>query len=906
MGRSVRLLLLAWLSGLALFAAPAYAAAPQAPLDLSVSVKQQQPLVITAQITNRTGAECPLATVPDGVLRVVSVTRDGTAVAPQFGNASYIDGYTGYLREHLTPAADGDSVAIDVTALPVGGEAWLDNVQPLPSGTGVVSTWTLGTPGRYQVTLAYQVPRLPQTNTQPCAGASEAAVVEFVIGSSPAGSTPKFSWIVVLGATGGLIALALGVFVLFRRRRRGVAAVLLVAVACAALTAGQAPPATADIDSPDPGLNQEVQKCMARFKETGGPTAEIARALADHKRDIVVYPTDEIRTKAGKQHIYNVRSTGDNGRPTGRIWWNTEYGPQLHFDDGVQYEPCAALLHEMTHMYAKTTGQFDGRPCTGSELTVDEVQAVQAENTYRDTLGLPPRKTHNEQEVPALGTCTNYGTLQKIFDPEGTRPYACFGINASRCGRNRGDPHLTTFDNLGYDFQAAGEFVNVRSANGNLEVQTRQVPAFGTKAVTLNNAVAVKLGRDRVSVRMVNGQLDTRLNGRPFTGGALPGGGKLVRRAGWSPYAAGGWSFTWPDGSKMDVDPFGDAWLDLSIEPAPALAGKVSGLLGNFDGKPENDRTPRDGQPLPRDATSEQIYRTFGDSWRVTEATSLFDYGEGETTDTFTDRTVPTAGPELSPEARDRARTVCASLGVTDPALLEACIVDVAHTGQAGFVVSSQVAELTKAGPTTNASGAVRDGDAVTGSVPSAGATRKHQLDLAGASDFFVADWRGPAASCDQSLSVNLVGVSANNFPCQGGAVRFHVPDPAKPYQLDIAALPGKSGPYAFTLVTVKSKRDTVALGTTTTGAIAVRGEEPRYEFSPRGADAVTLTGLAPCPNEILADLADVTTGGVVTGRGLCGADAKFDLPDPAHTYAIMVRSEKLATGSYRFTLDQG
>lgn len=42
-------------------------------------------------------------------------------------------------------------------------------------------------------------------------------------------------------------------------------------------------------------------------------------------------------------------------------------------------------------------------------------------------------------------------------------------------GFNDGDPHLTTVDGIHYDFQAAGEFVSLRDADG-LEIQTRQAP----------------------------------------------------------------------------------------------------------------------------------------------------------------------------------------------------------------------------------------------------------------------------------------------------------------------------------------------------------------------------------------------------------------------------------------------
>ena len=48
-----------------------------------------------------------------------------------------------------------------------------------------------------------------------------------------------------------------------------------------------------------------------------------------------------------------------------------------------------------------------------------------------------------------------------------------------------------------------------------------------------------------------------------------------------------------------------------------------------------------DGTVLPQPLTSDQLYNVYGNSWRVSQATSLFDYGSGQTTQTFTDLNFP-------------------------------------------------------------------------------------------------------------------------------------------------------------------------------------------------------------------------------------------------------------------------
>jgi hypothetical protein len=902
-------------AGLIVSAVPADAAEP---LGLTVSVSAPtvaagEPITFTATVTNRTGSACPLSTVPDGSLRVVGVTRDGDPVGPHFGAASYLDGYASYLRGNLTDVPAGKSVTLTLDATAVHG-AELAVSQPLPSGAGMLSAWSLERPGAYRVSLVYQVSQVPGAPRQPCAGASGRSDVDFTVTAAGTSATDsRQPWVLIVAVGGVLLLLVVVLIVLLRRRgrnprgghgaRAGTAALVLVAALGA--VAGQAPRAVADVASRDAGLNDAVQTCLGTIMKTGGPSAEIVKYFQSGMRPIAVTRVD---TKRPGQDIYDVRNQSfvQYGYTVGTIWWNPLFGPGLRFADNVAYDPCAALLHELAHIRTLSEGKYDPTPCSAAfPVPTDEVLAVQAENTYRKAAGLEARTTHNNDKVPPDVSACDHQPPPPPQDTGGRS--GCSGLNAT-CGRTRGDPHVTTFDNLGYDFQAAGEFVAARSTDGSFEVQTRQTPAFGSRTVTVNTAVAARVGRDRVSLTVTDGRLVVRVDGRPVTADTvLAGGGTLASRAAASPYEAGGWTLTWPDRSTMDVDPFGDSWLDVSIAPAPALAGHLGGLLGDFDGNADDDLAPRTGNPLPRDTGSDALYRTFGDSWRVDAGGSLFDYQAGENTATFTDRTVPdhaATAADLSSGAREQARQVCVRQGVTNQALLDACVVDVAHTGQAGFVVAAGVTQQQSA-PAT-ASGALHDGSTVTGKVDTAGGSRRYDLDLGGAADVYVADWHGPGAGCDQAFSVNLVGVSGNNLPCAGGAVRFHLPDPATHYALEIAAVPGRTGDYAFTLITVKVRRSQLDLGSATDGTIAVRGEEHRLEFDPGTLRAVRLTGLSPCPNDITGDLYDVTTGQTVTGRGLCGADSTLTLPQPGHRYAIVVRSETLTTGRFQFTLAPG
>jgi hypothetical protein len=77
-------------------------------------------------------------------------------------------------------------------------------------------------------------------------------------------------------------------------------------------------------------------------------------------------------------------------------------------------------------------------------------------------------------------------------------------------------------------------------------------------------------------------------------------------------------------------------------------------------------------------------------TWRVSQAESLFDYGPGESTASFTDVHFPYP-PAHTPSAvqQQQAQQLCQTAGVTNPIFLKGCITDVAATGDASFAQSA-------------------------------------------------------------------------------------------------------------------------------------------------------------------------------------------------------------------------
>jgi hypothetical protein len=286
-------------------------------------------------------------------------------------------------------------------------------------------------------------------------------------------------------------------------------------------------------------------------------------------------------------------------------------------------------------------------------------------------------------------------------------------------GTTWGDPHLVTFDGIKYDHHAVGEFILAKSTDSNFEVQVREAAVPASSQVALNTAAAMKVGSTRVAFYVKDfPDSDTtnplRVDGKPtvIQGGSLslPGGGSI------SQVNQGSYIVEWATGERVGVkvDSFGSSAL-LDINPAlpQTRQGQLIGLLGNFNGNPDDDLKSRDGKVLPPQSTInqvsqitqnltnwvpiplnqveslflEQLHKQFGDSWRISQQESLFDYAPGKNTESYTNRAFPNGFQVLRmllPAQVQAAEAACRQAGVPSERL-EGCLFDVGVTGNADF-----------------------------------------------------------------------------------------------------------------------------------------------------------------------------------------------------------------------------
>jgi hypothetical protein len=262
---------------------------------------------------------------------------------------------------------------------------------------------------------------------------------------------------------------------------------------------------------------------------------------------------------------------------------------------------------------------------------------------------------------------------------------ALFYMMNGVCDATHGEPHLVTLDGYAYDMQSVGEFVGLHAPGASLEVQERFSPVWGnTSALT---AVAIQYLGDRFEV-------DTAaINSRTIVldGATVPVGVGLIATSG-----AVVLPFTDDSGlpELLLVTPNAIVAIgkySIALGVAPGIA--TSGLLGNHDGNASNDLVAADGTPLPIGNVA-ALLSWYADSWRVSDATSLFTYPPGKTTVSYTDKSFPANVTKLSDFSASQLETAndkCIEAGVRRGVPTDACALDLLVTADDSFAAAAAV-----------------------------------------------------------------------------------------------------------------------------------------------------------------------------------------------------------------------
>lgn len=388
------------------------------------------------------------------------------------------------------------------------------------------------------------------------------------------------------------------------------------------------------------------------------------------------------------------------------------------------FGPCLDLFGPGVNILSTwNTSDTATNTISGTSMATPHVAGVAARYLENHTMATPAAvlaAIHNAATVTATVGWPG------ITNPGAGSPNELLHWGSLNDGFNDGDPHITTVDGVHYDFQTAGEFVSLRNGS-DMEIQTRQTPIATTftvanpytglaTCVSLNTAVAARVGTRRVTFQPnLSGVpdpsgLQLRIDGVVTVLGSdglsLGPGGRVSRSDG------GGIQIDFPDGTVLIVTPGfwtsqGKWYLYLAVFNTPAQEG-IMGATAPGSWLPALSNGTALG-PMPTSLHQRylDLNQTFANSWRVTNATSLFDYAPGESTATFTfpswpNETLPCVVPQqptAKPLDLSVARQLCRE--IKDKNMNEACVFDVAVTGERAFAKTYQIAQRMRARSTT-------------------------------------------------------------------------------------------------------------------------------------------------------------------------------------------------------------
>lgn len=547
------------------------------------------------------------------------------------------------------------------------------------------------------------------------------------------------------------------------------------------------------------------------------------------------------------------------------------------------------------HRSAGVLRQPDSAACQKAkdEVTWDLVQ-------YAGAVGALLATTLTvETGIGLLGVAAAWAALAKA-QHDLKRDQAVVNDPEGPCGPadDRGDPHIRTYDHLRYSPQAVGEFVMSTTGSDGETIQVRQQPFGTSRDISVVTGVAANVAGARVDIVSTETGATVRIDGVDIAvdadGTDLPKGGRIVA------VEPDDLRLVWPSGTILRAL-LQTRRMAVSVQLVTSLAGTTTGLLGNADGDTANDLVTRTGTPITSATDRTQLYEVFMESWRITDAESLFTYEAGQSTATFTDRTFPDQHrdvSDLTAEQRANAEKVCAAAGITEPAALEECLFDVGFSGDPSFAYG--LADSLGISSGTSSNEQLKDGR-TSGRISNPGDSAEYQFAAtAGEVRYFRAD-----PSCaDSKLAWRVVdstgrALSANPYLC-GDVGRVAFPKAGR-YRVIVESYQGSTGDFAFSWETSKSASDQLATGRTS-GRISSAGQIDTYAFDATAGEVRFFSHDDACTDSKVAwRLLDASDKQLSTFPYMCGDIGRFQFT-ASGTYRVSVESYDGSTGDYAFS----
>jgi hypothetical protein len=200
-------------------------------------------------------------------------------------------------------------------------------------------------------------------------------------------------------------------------------------------------------------------------------------------------------------------------------------------------------------------------------------------------------------------------------------------------------------------------------------VQTRQAPWPSTPNTSVNKAVATRMGKTSVALcleptrLLIDGRRRMLRDGKSLS---LPGSVDISR-------SGNVYVITSPRGETVHAE-LHSGWINVTVGLGNSSPATVRGLLGNVNGRTDDDIATAGGTVLTQPVSFTDLYRGYTDSWRVRPDQSLL-CGNGKTRSGSPEK--PFYANDLDRKEFERAHAVCAAAGVRAEPLVDACTLDV-------------------------------------------------------------------------------------------------------------------------------------------------------------------------------------------------------------------------------------